>query len=66
MKIGWCAELREAARLHRLGFDFVELPLAAFGLDSRASIDTAKAAVAAAPKKTTRSSSRRVLKALAP
>jgi sugar phosphate isomerase/epimerase len=49
MKIGWCAELREAARLHRLGFDFVELPLAAFGLDSRASIDNAKAAVAAAP-----------------
>jgi len=53
MNIGWCADLREAALLHRLGFDFVEVPLAAFGLDSRTSIDTAKAAVAAAPLPTT-------------
>jgi sugar phosphate isomerase/epimerase len=49
MKIGWCAELREAALLQRLGFDFIELPLAAFGLEDRARIDIAKAAVAAAP-----------------
>jgi sugar phosphate isomerase/epimerase len=49
MKIGWCADLREAALLQRLGFDFVEVPLAPFGLDTRARIDTAKAAVATAP-----------------
>ena len=49
MKIGWCAELREAALLQRLGFDFIELPLAAFGLEDRAKIDSAKTAVAAAP-----------------
>ena len=49
MKIGWCAELREAALLQRLGFDFIELPLAAFGLEDRTKIDSAKAALAAAP-----------------
>ena len=53
MKIGWCAELREAALLQRLGFDFIELPLAAFGLEDPARIDTAKAAVATAPLPTT-------------
>ncbi len=54
MKIGWCAELREAALLQRLGFDFIELPLAAFGLEDRTRIDIAKAAVAAAPLPTSR------------
>jgi sugar phosphate isomerase/epimerase len=53
MKIGWCADLREAALLHRLGFDFIELPLTAFGLEDRARIDTVKAAVATAPLPTT-------------
>jgi sugar phosphate isomerase/epimerase len=53
MKIGWCADLREAALLQRLGFDFIELPLAVFDLEDRARIDTAKTAVAAAPLPTT-------------
>jgi sugar phosphate isomerase/epimerase len=53
MKIGWCADSREADLLHRLGFDFIELPLSAFDLENRATIDTAKAAVAAAPLPTT-------------
>jgi len=48
MKTGWCAPLREAELLHRLGFDFIELPLAAFVFEDRTSFESAKKALNAA------------------
>jgi sugar phosphate isomerase/epimerase len=48
MKIGWCAPLQEAELLHRLGFDLIELPLAAFVLEDRTSFESAKKALNAA------------------
>jgi len=45
-RIGWCAPLDAASIVRDLGFDFLEPPLAAFGLEDQASLDRAKAAVA--------------------
>ncbi len=47
MNIGWCAPLQEAERLYRFGFDFIELPLASFGLEDRTSFESAKEALSA-------------------
>ena len=49
MQIGWCAPLAEAPLLERLGYDYIEVPLAAFGLEDAASVQTAAKALADCP-----------------
>lgn len=48
-RIGWCAPLEAAPLVRDLGYDFLEPPLAPFGLEDQASLDRAKAAIAQAP-----------------
>ncbi|WP_186445626.1 sugar phosphate isomerase/epimerase family protein [Paenibacillus cremeus] len=49
MRIGWCASLKDAALIKQIGFDFIELPLAPFGLENPDTFAEAKRAVAASP-----------------
>jgi sugar phosphate isomerase/epimerase len=49
MKLGWCAPLAKAALVKQAGYDYLEVPLAGFGLEDQASLAAAKHAVAAAP-----------------
>src|SRR5699024_7100136 len=48
-RIGWCAPLERAAMVRDLGYDFIEPPLAAFGLEDQPSLTLAKAAVSGTP-----------------
>ena len=48
-RLGWCAPLRDAAKVRDLGYDFLEVPLAPFGLEDEASLAAAKKAVAGSP-----------------
>ena len=49
MKFGWCAPLKDVDRIMRAGFDYIELPLAAQGLEDRATFAASKKAIAASP-----------------
>lgn len=49
MQIGWCAPLAKAPLLEQLGYDYIEAPLAAFGLEDAASVQTAARALADCP-----------------
>ena len=49
MQIGWCAPLPKAGLLEELGYDYVEVPLAAFGLEDSASVQAAAQALADCP-----------------
>ncbi|MEE3072619.1 MAG: sugar phosphate isomerase/epimerase family protein [Pseudomonadota bacterium] len=45
MRFGWCHPASDTAMLADTGFDFIELPLAGFGLEDAASLTAAKAMV---------------------
>lgn len=47
LKFGWCASLDQAGSLAAIGYDYIEFPLAPFGLEDAASLNTAKANVSA-------------------
>jgi sugar phosphate isomerase/epimerase len=49
MTLGWCAPLAKAALVQRTGYDYLEVPLADFGLEDQASLAAAKRAVDTAP-----------------
>ncbi|MFZ4807671.1 MAG: sugar phosphate isomerase/epimerase family protein [Hyphomicrobiaceae bacterium] len=49
MLIGWCAPPADADMLARLGFDFIEVPLAACGLESAGTRAAARATLAGLP-----------------
>jgi len=49
MLLGWCAGLEDAPLLGRLGYDFVEVPLALLGLEDRGGLAAAVRAVRASP-----------------
>jgi sugar phosphate isomerase/epimerase len=49
MNIGWCAPLEKAELVKRTGYDYAEIPLAAFGLEDDASLVSAKQKVSATP-----------------
>ena len=49
MKFGWCAPLKDVDLIMQAGFDYIELPLAAQGLEDRATFEAAKTAIAASP-----------------
>jgi sugar phosphate isomerase/epimerase len=46
MQIGWCAALAKAPLLEELGYDYIEVPLATFGLEDAASVQAAARALA--------------------
>jgi hypothetical protein len=46
MQIGWCAALAKAPLLEELGYDYIEVPLATFGLEDAASVQAAATALA--------------------
>lgn len=48
-RFGWCAPLDQAEVLGALGYDYIDFPLAPFGLEDSASLKTAKAAISASP-----------------
>jgi sugar phosphate isomerase/epimerase len=48
-KLGWCAPLDQGERVKEAGYDFIEVPLADFGLYDAASLIAAKRAVTKAP-----------------
>ena len=47
MKLGWCGPIENAAIIEKAGLDFIEVPLAPFGLEDQKSLAAAKKAVAA-------------------
>ena len=49
MKLGWCGPIENAAIIAKAGLDFIEVPLAPFGLEDRTSLAAAKKAIAASP-----------------
>lgn len=49
MRLGWCAPLHDAPLLRRLGFDFIEAPLAPLGLEDQGTFAVAREAVRASP-----------------
>ena len=49
MKLGWCGQIENAALIARVGFDFIEVPLAPLGLEKQASLAAAKMAIASCP-----------------
>jgi hypothetical protein len=49
MKLGWCGPIENAALIARVGFDFIEVPLAPLGLEKQASLAAAKMAIASCP-----------------
>jgi sugar phosphate isomerase/epimerase len=49
MKLGWCGPIENAALIARVGFDFIEVPLAPLGLEKQASLAAAKMAIASSP-----------------
>ena len=49
MQIGWCAPLAKATLLKAIGYDYIEVPLAAFGLEDAASVGAAATALANCP-----------------
>ncbi len=49
MKLGWCAPFAKAALVKEIGYDYLEVPLAGFGLEDEASLIAAKKAVDATP-----------------
>jgi hypothetical protein len=46
MKLGWCGPIESAALVARVGFDFIEVPLAPLGLEKQVSLAAAKMAIA--------------------
>ena len=49
MKLGWCAPLKDVDLIKEAGFDYIELPLAAQGLEDRDTFAASKKAIAASP-----------------
>src|SRR5262245_20492390 len=49
MQLGWCGPLADAELIMRAGYDYIELPLAAQGLEVRETFAAAKKAIAASP-----------------
>src|SRR6185295_4105582 len=49
MQIGWCAPLAKAGLIEQLGYDYIEVPLAGFGLEDSASVQAAAKALADCP-----------------
>ncbi len=49
MKLGWCAPFAKAELVRDIGYDYLEVPLAGFGLEDDASLVAAKKAVEIAP-----------------
>jgi sugar phosphate isomerase/epimerase len=49
MELGWCASFANAQKVKDIGYDYLEVPLAGFGLLDDASLLEAKRAVAATP-----------------
>jgi sugar phosphate isomerase/epimerase len=49
MKLGWCGPIENAAVIEEAGFDFIELPLAPFGLEDQNSLAAAKKAIGVSP-----------------
>jgi sugar phosphate isomerase/epimerase len=49
MRFGWCATPADAELISRIGYDFIELPLAPLGLEHRDSFNAAKASVSHLP-----------------
>ena len=49
MKYGWCAPLKDADLIKQAGFDYIEYPLAAQGLEDRDTFAASKKAIAALP-----------------
>jgi len=49
MKLGWCAPLKDVDLIKEAGFDYIELPLAAQGIEDRDTLATSKKAIAASP-----------------
>jgi sugar phosphate isomerase/epimerase len=49
MKLGWCGPIESATLVARVGFDFIEVPLAPLGLEKQASLAAAKMAIASCP-----------------
>jgi sugar phosphate isomerase/epimerase len=49
MEIGWCAPLDRAEQVKQAGYDYIEIPLAAFGLEDDQSLAMARQRVATAP-----------------
>jgi sugar phosphate isomerase/epimerase len=47
MKLGWCGPIENAAIIAKAGLDFIEVPLAPFGLEDQTSLAAAKRAIAA-------------------
>jgi sugar phosphate isomerase/epimerase len=45
MQIGWCAPLAKAGLIEELGYDYIEVPLAGFGLEDSASVQAAAKAL---------------------
>lgn len=54
-QFGWCAPLDQAATLAAIGYDYIEFPLAPFGLEDAAALADAKAAISASPLATSAS-----------
>lgn len=49
MRIGWCRALEDADLVKRVGYDFIEVPLAPMGLEDRESFEASKKRVSASP-----------------
>jgi sugar phosphate isomerase/epimerase len=49
MQIGWCAPLAKAGLLRDIGYDYIEMPLAVFGLEDAASVQAAVKTLADCP-----------------
>ena len=49
MKLGWCAPLEQAAMVQAIGYDYLEVPLAAFPLEDDTGLKAAKRAVKTSP-----------------
>jgi sugar phosphate isomerase/epimerase len=49
MRLGWCAPFAKAGLVKDIGYDYLEVPLAGFGLQDDASLLAAKKAVATSP-----------------
>jgi hypothetical protein len=49
MKLGWCGPIENAAIIAKAGLDFIEVPLAPFGLEDQTSLAAAKRAIGACP-----------------
>ena len=49
MQFGWCAPLKDVDLIKEAGFDYIEYPLAAQGLEDRETFAASRKAIAASP-----------------